>query len=166
METLYHCIIALLTHMPFSICGTTVAKLNSILLRRWLCYYHPAQTHLHKLMLLWNDLYAAHISSLRYGNFVLTWNVLMRIAASWCCLDIFRRTRITLLKCSQLMQSPFSYLRKQVPFEVTRSTEHTGYLLYTDLLCFGWAVLNENTPQRVFATYLSSWTTLKLNWNV
>lgn len=64
------------------------------------------------------------------------------------------------------MQLPFSCLRKPVPFEVPRSTEHTGYLLYIDLLCFGWTMLNENTSQRVFAAYLHFWTTLKLNRNV
>lgn len=120
----------------------------SILLRRWLCYNHSFQSHVHKLLQMIN---AAHISSIWYGNVVMIWNALMtrRVAVSWCCcFDIFRRTRITLLKSRQLMQLPFSCLRKPVPFEVPRSTEHTGYLLYTDLLCFGWTALNENTSQK------------------
>lgn len=64
------------------------------------------------------------------------------------------------------MQLPCSCLRKPVNFEVLRSTERTGYLLHTDLLCFGWTALNENTTQRVFAAYLHFWTPLKLSRNV
>lgn len=143
--------------MPFSICGTTVAEQNSTLLRRWLCSYHSLQTHAHEHLLSWNDLYEAHISPIWYGIFVLIRNVLItgRIVVSWCwCFDIFQRTRITLLESSKLMQLPFSYLRKPAPFELPRSAAHTRYLLYTDLLCFGWTMLNGNTSQRVFATYL------------
>lgn len=154
--------------MPFSICGTTVAELNTV--HCWEDgYYNPSQTHVHKFLHSQNYLYSAHISSIWYGNFVLILNALMtgRVAVSWCCwFYIFLRTRITLLESGQLMQLPLSCLRKPVPFEAPRTTEHTGYLLYTDLLCFGWTMLNENTTQRVFAAYLPFWTTLKLNWNV
>lgn len=52
------------------------------------------------------------------------------------------------------MQLPLFCLRKPVPFEAPKVSEHTGYLLYTDLLCFGRIMLNEKTSQRNFAAYL------------
>lgn len=62
------------------------------------------------------------------------------------------------------MQLPFSCHRKPVPFEVLRSTEYRIFTLYR--FAVFWNRLNENTSQRVFATYLHFWATLKLYWNV
>lgn len=45
---------------------------------------------------------------------------------------------------------PFSCLRKPVCFEAPSPSEHTGYLLYTDLLCLGWTMLNENNSKGLF----------------
>lgn len=163
---IYHCINAPLTHMPFSICGSTVAEVNTVYC--WEDGYVITTLFKHKLLHSQNDLYAAHISSIQDGNFVWILNVLMtgRDAVSWCCcFDIFLRTRVMLLESRQLMQLPFCCLRKPVPFEAHRTSEHTGYLLYTDLRCFRWTMLNENTTQKGLCC-IPAFCGQPWNWNV
>ncbi len=124
--------------MPFSICGTTVAVLNTVycwengyvitILFKYMCI----NSCNHKMIYM-------KLTSPQCGMETLFWFGMCwwpeGVVVSWCCcVDIFLRTRITLLESRQLMQLPFSCLRKPVPFEVPRSTEHTGYLLYIDLL--------------------------------
>lgn len=120
----------------------------------WLCYYHPFQIQKH-ILTEW-FICCSHLP-----------NVVQKFCFDLECVDDWRgcgflmllfwyflRTRIILLESRQLMQLPLFCLRKPVPFEDPEVSEHTGYLLYTDLLCFGWIMLNEETSQRNSAAYL------------
>lgn len=120
-------------------------------LLRWLCYDHPFQIQTRRMiyMLLTSPQCGAKFCfDLECVDDWKGCGFLMLLF--W----YFLRTRITLLERRQLMQLPLFCLRKLVPFEDPGVSERTGYLLYPELLCFGWIMLSEKTSQRSFAAYL------------